>query len=174
MAATQGQSVNTMRKISKLMAIHPIEAKAEDVNKLLGEPLSKSPDFYKFEEFNIQATYGSGSPCDPACVQKGQYCGWNVPRNTLITLAIIIKGDFHQRDLKKLGIDVSKYERNENTDHIPGMTRYSSDEQGIGIIINGNQVESIDFFPARKYFHLMCPKEKGEPICQNVRTTSVR
>jgi len=168
-AATCGQTVNTRRQISKLITLHPIESRAEDVKKLLGEPLSKSPDFYKLEEFNVQATYGSGSPCDLGCIQKGQYCGWNVPRGTLITLAIIVKEPFHQKDLKKLEIDVSKYERDENTDHIPGMTHYSNDEQGIGININGHQVESIDLFPAKKYFHFMCPQTKEEPICHDVR-----
>jgi hypothetical protein len=163
-AGTRGQTASTDPQISELVSIHPIEAKAEDVRKLLGEPLSKSPDFYRLEGFNVQATFGGGSPCDLTCERERQYCGWNVPKGTLLTLAIIVKRDFHRQDLVKLGLDLNKFSRVENADHIPGVTQYSCAEQGIGIIINGNQVESISLYPAKKYLHLMCSqREEVQP-----------
>ncbi len=155
--AALGQSNDMQTRLNELLKrIIPIEATAEDVKKLLGEPISKSPDFHEFDDFNVLVSYTTGVPCD-----KEPTYGWNVPRGKVNTFAIIIKAAFHQKNLKDLGIDLKKYRR-EDGGHIPESS-YVNDEQGITIIINGDQVESIDLFPAKKYLHLMCSKAAKTP-----------
>jgi hypothetical protein len=162
--AARSQST-VQNRIDKLRQIIPIRSTAENVKKLLGEPIRKSPDFYKFDEFNVMVNYSSGLPCDPDCVKKDEYCGWNVPRGTVITFVISVKVDLHQKDLKSLSIDLSKYKQERASD-FGSSIYYSNAEEGIGVIINGDQVDSISLFPAKKYFHLMCPQLKEKPVTQ--------
>ena len=166
-----GQTRGTEEKIAKILALHPIEAKFEDVEGLLGPPLSKSPDFYKLDELNLLVSYNRGAPCNPNCRNGDNYCGWNVPHETLITLTITVKVPFHQKDLMKLGIDLGRFEK-EIAEHSPGVISYTSHEHGSAVIINGNQVESITLFPAKKYHHLRCPQTKPEPVCHGVQRSS--
>lgn len=146
-------------RINKLLrSIVPIETTAEDVKRLLGEPVSKSPDFHKSDDFNVLISYTSGLSCE-----KQPTYGWKVPRDRVISFTVIVKTAFHQKDLQNLGIDLSKYEKKEGG-HIP-ETSYDNREEGIGIILNGDQVMSIDLFPPKKYLHLMCPRADKPPDC---------
>jgi hypothetical protein len=160
--ATQGQTINAQTKINNLLrSIVPIETKAEDVKKLLGEPRDRSPDFYQFDGFNVMVSYTSGLPCE-----KEPDYGWNVPGGRVNTFAMIVTSAFHQKDLKNFGIDLSIYEKSEGGD-FPGEfpeTAYTNRKEGITIMINGDQVTSIDLFPAKKYLHLMCPNTNAKPV----------
>ena len=161
----RGQTPQITAQIKKLLTLHSIEAKANDVKKLLGEPLSRAPDFYQLQEINVLVSYQLSSSCNPNCVEQTEYCGWNVPLDTLITLAIIVKRRLHQDDLQKLGIELSKYERDKEADHLQGTVYYSNSEQGLRVIVNGNQVESISLFPATKYHDLTCSRSKAKSGC---------
>lgn len=147
-------------QLATILRMRPIETHSEAVRKVLGDPRTKDPDFYEFEGFNLLISYARGLPCDPDCVKKNEYCGWSVPRDTLITLVITIKESFHQKDLQKYGIDLGQFKRIDNADHVPGITHFRNEEDGIGIVVNGYQVASISLFPARKYYHLMCAQTK--------------
>lgn len=139
------------------------------MKKLLGEPRDKSPDFYKFDHFNVMVSYTTGLTCE-----KELSYGWNVPRGRVITFAMIITAAFHQKDLKNLGIDLSKYEKSEARG-FPGEfpeTVYENREEGITIIINGDQVTSIDLSPAKKYLHLMCPPANVKPVCADKKSAA--
>jgi hypothetical protein len=162
--AAQGQSSNTLSKLRKLLRVVPIETTADDVRRSLGEPIRKAPDFHEFEEFNMSVDYASGLPCGHSCIEKGRACGWNVPRDRVITFVVFVKTAFHQKDLRNLGIDLSNYKQ-EKAGHIPESIYYSNDEKGIGIIINGDAVTSINLFPAKKYLYLMCRQACEKPVC---------
>ncbi len=165
LSSADGQTRLTEEKIAKILALHPIEAKSEDVEGLLGPPLSRSPSFYKLEQLNVLVTYNRRAQCNPNCRNGDNYCGWNVPHDTLLTLTVTVKASFHQKELKKLGINLNLYKK-EIAEHSPGVISYTSDEHGSAVIINGNQIESITLFPAKKYHHLKCPQTKAEPGCQ--------
>jgi hypothetical protein len=167
--ATQAQTRISQVDLSKLIRIVPVESTAGDVKKLLGEPLDRSPDFYKLDDYNLLITYASGLPCEHPCYEKGRSDGWSVPRDAVITVAIFVKAPFHQKDLKNFGIDLSKYKKWEEPDHVQTVY-YSNAEEGIGININGDQVNDISLFPAAKYLQLMCPKTIDKPACQTNRS----
>ena len=157
------QSQIVQEQISKLKSIVPAESTAADVGRLFGEPLNRSPDFYKMKDYNLLISYASGLPCEHPCYERGRDV-WKVPRDTVITFVVIIKVDFHQRDLVKLfGIDLSKYKESP-PDHI-GAISYSNDEDGIRIDLNGDQVSSIALYPAKKYLPLMCSLDNERPLC---------
>lgn len=158
----QGQSNNTQTRIKKLLRrVVPIETTAEDVRKLLGDPVSRSPDLHESDEFNVLVSYTTGLPCE-----KEPTYGWNVPRGKVNTFTIIIKAAFHQRDLKNISIDLNKYEKAEGDGsiHVPGPI-YTNNQEGIRIYINGDQVTSIALFAAEKYLHLMCTETKEKAVC---------
>lgn len=166
--AAPGQSNNTQTRIKELLrSIVPIETTAENVKTLLGQPVSTSPDFHEFDEFNVLVSYTSGLACDHRCKERGRACGWNVPRDRVNTFTIIVKGAFHQRDLKNFGIDLTRYEKDvDPSGHVP-ETIYTNNEKGIRVYISGEQVTSFALFPAKKYLHLMCPQTCEKPVCQN-------
>lgn len=159
--AAQGQINSTQTRINKLLrSVVPIETTAEDVKKLLGAPIRKSPDFHGFDDFNVLVSYTTGLPCEK------EPEGWNAPRDRVNTFTIIVKAAFHQKDLKNLGIDLHKYKKYAGDDsiHVP-ETIYINNEEGISIYINGDQVTSIALFPAKKYLNLMCPKANKTSVC---------
>jgi hypothetical protein len=158
--AASGQSTDMQTRINKLLrSIVPIETTANDVKKLLGEPITKSPDFHEFDDFNVLIGYTTGLPCN-----KEPTYGWNVPRDRVITFTIIIKAALYSKDLKNFSIDLSKYEKAvDESGHVP-ETVYTNNEEGISIYIIGDQITSIALFPAKKYLHLMCPKANVKPI----------
>jgi hypothetical protein len=167
--AAQGQDNNMQTQLNKLLrSVVPIETTAEDVKKLLGEPIRRSPDFHEFDGFNVLVSYTTGLPCD-----KEPTYGWNVPRGRVNTFAIIIKAAFHQKDLKTVGIDLSKYEKAEGDEsvHVPGPI-YTNNEEGIRIYTNGDQVTRIALFSAKKYLHLMCQKADKTPIFAGMAVAS--
>ena len=62
--AAQGQDNNMQTQINELLrSIVPIKTTAEDVKKLLGEPIRTSPDFHEFDDFNVLVSYTNGLPC---------------------------------------------------------------------------------------------------------------
>jgi hypothetical protein len=158
--AAQGQNKNMQTQLNKLLrSIIPTETTAENVKNLLGEPVSKSPDFYKFNDFNVLVSYTTGLSCE-----KESY-GWNIPRDRVITFVVILKAAFYQKDLTVFGIDLSKYEKDEDkSGHVP-ETIYSNSREGIRIYIIGDQVTRIALFPMKKFLHLICPQAKGKPVC---------
>lgn len=160
----QGQSNDMQARINKLLkSIVPIETTAADVKKLLGEPISRSPGFHEFDDFNVLIGYTNGLPCEK------EY-GWKVPRDRVITFTIIVKAAFHQKDLKSFGIDLAKYEKDvDPSGHVP-ETIYTNSEEGISVYINGDQVTSIALFPAKKYLHLMCQRANKTPVCAGKTT----
>jgi hypothetical protein len=158
--AAQGQNNNPQPQLNKLLrSIIPTETTAEDVKKLLGEPISKSPDFYKFNDFNVLVSYTTGLSC------KKESYGWNVPRDRVITFAVILKTAFPQKDLAVFDIDLGEYEKDEDkSGHVP-ETIYSNPMAGIRIYIIGDQITRIALFPAKKYLHLLCSGADKPPAC---------
>src|SRR5437667_3913280 len=147
-------------------SIVPIESTASDVRKQWGVPDSLSPDFYAFKDYNILISYSSGAPCESKCIELGYASGWNVPRDTLITAAFMIKPNSIY--LKDLDIDLSKFKRERASDYGGGVY-FSSEEKGIGITVEGDQIATISLFPAKKYFHLMCNGlGENRPTCPKI------
>jgi hypothetical protein len=153
--AGQGQCSGVKARLKKLVSgIKAIETTAGSVKKLLGEPIRTSPDFYKFDDFNVLVSYTTGLPCEK------EQSGWNVPRDRVNTFTIIITTAFHQKELKDFGIDLGKYEKDvDESGHSP-ETIYTNREEGTRIYLNGDQVTSIALFPAKKYLNLLCPRKE--------------
>ncbi len=140
----------------------PIESTANDVRKQWGAPESHTPDYYTFKDYNILITYSSGVSCDAKCVELGYSSGWNIPRDTLITAAFMIKAPMQLNDL---GIDLSKFKRERASDFGNGIYIFS-DEEGIGITVEGDEITNISLFPAKKYFYRMSKVGGNDrPIC---------
>jgi hypothetical protein len=154
-------SVRTECQISKWNLNLPIESTAEQVKKTWGEPLETAPDTYRFHDFNIMVNYASGVDCEAECIERGRSCGWSVPRDTLITIVFAIKVPMRLRDL---GIDVSAFKRGKASDYGDSVA-LTSDEKGMSVIVQDEEITSIALFPAKKYFHLMCPNGNERPMC---------
>jgi hypothetical protein len=148
-------------QISKWNANLPIESTAEQVKKTWGEPLKTAPDQYRFRDFNIMVTYASGVNCEAKCIEWGRSSGWSVPRDTLITIVFAIKVPMRLRDL---GVDVSAFKREKASDYGDSVA-LTSDEKGMNVIVQDDEITSIALFPAKKYFHLMCPNGNERPKC---------
>lgn len=142
-------------------SIVPLQTTAKDVKKLWGEPQKSGPDIYYFKGFNLMVTYASGLNCESKCIELGRASGWSVPRDIVVTAVFMIKDSMHLSDL---GINLNSFKRERASDYGNGIY-LSSDEQGIGITLEGDEITNISLFPAKKDFHLMCKGGNEKPIC---------
>jgi len=146
-----------------------MESTASDVSRQWGAPESRSPDYYTFKDYNILITYSSGTSCEAKCIELGFSSGWNAPRDTLITAAFMIKASMQ---LKDLGIDLSKFKRERASDFGNGIYIFS-DEEGIGITVEGDEITNISLFPAKKYLYRMCNGLANKrQICPKINSNS--
>jgi hypothetical protein len=128
--------------------IVPLHSKRTDVEKKLGASVEQSPVLYKLKDMNILVAYASDGVCGSETAS-----GWKVPRDTVITIAIHFKTRLPLSDLR---IDSSKYKIVADPE-MRGNLYYYNAEEGLGIQVNENLVESMSYFPATKDNHLLCP-----------------
>ncbi len=141
--------------------IRPLHATRADVEKLIGPPMEPNGITYDLKDERVNIGY-SDAPC-----AKGWPYGYNVPRNTVVSIETHPKT---KRTLLDLQIDLSKYKRTDR----PANQRviYYNDDYGMTIEIDSirQEIISIQYLPVSSDNYLRCPDaaareasiEKGE------------
>lgn len=132
--------------------IVPLHSTRADVERLLGPPSTDRSDttFYELERERVSFTYAKG-PCG------AESSGWNVPRDTVISIWITPKPNLLK--LADLKLDESKYKK-ERDDHVQYIVNYINEVEGVSYQVDTSDdgmVTLIKYFPAAKDGHLRCP-----------------
>lgn len=136
--------------------IKPLTSTRGEVERLLG-PNSKSSYGvdYDLKDGILSIEYSSG-PCTKE--RKG---GWNVPEGVVISLNFSPKKKQTESALK---LNRRKFRRVIDT-HTGRNVYYINDKDGIMYEIQQGLVDSIEYFPPKRYDHLYC----GDPANENNR-----
>ena len=129
--------------------LKPLRSTRGDVEKLLGEPVQRSPALYLLKDKSILIGYAKISGCDDK-----ELSSWNVPKDTVITIAVTFFPE-HWVNLSELKLDLSKFEKFSDPE-FAGLFSYVSNELGLKIATDDQVVSSIAYFPAKRNWHLMC------------------
>jgi hypothetical protein len=133
--------------------ITPLQSTREDVIRLLGYSDAPCGCAYDLGDETVSMNYSDG-PCE-----KGMPGGWNVPRDTVISILVnLIARPF----LADLNIDEKKYEKVIDH-HVIGNIYYVDKEEGVTIGTYEGRVNWIGYTPAAKDEHLRCPNEPIAP-----------
>lgn len=117
-----------------------------EVEAILGQADKGFEVLYQLQDGKLSIEYSSG-PCTSE--RKG---GWNVPEDVVISLY------FSPRRAKKvsqLKLDPTKF-RKVVDDHLPSVTYYINDEEGITYAIQQGKVDCVEYGPPKKYDGLYC------------------
>jgi hypothetical protein len=134
--------------------ITPLRSTRADVERLLG-PNDKSSYgvVYELTDGVLSIEYSSG-PC-----RKERRGGWNVPQGVVISFSFSARNKQRERDLK---LNRKKFRRVVDT-HTHGIIYYINAENGIMYQTQQGLVDSIEYFPPKRYDHLHC----GDPANEN-------
>lgn len=130
----------------------PLHSTRADVERLLGSPSIDRSDitFYEFERESVSFHYAKG-PCGV------ESSGWNVPRDTVISIWVTPRPNLLK--LADLRLDESKYKKEKDT-HVQYIVNYINDAEGISYEVDTSaegMVTLIEYLPAAKDAHLRCP-----------------
>ncbi len=128
----------------------PLHSTRADVERLLGpssEPEKFSVD-YELGDSVVSVEYSSG-PC-----RKEMKGGWNVARDTVISVRISLKEGARFSPSK---IDKRKFKK-ERSSHTPRIIYYVNEEDGIMYEVQESMVQSVEYYAASKDLYLECPK----------------
>lgn len=129
--------------------LKPLQSTREDVVRLLGHSTDSCDCLYNLGAEIVSIVYSSG-PCE-----KGMPGGWNVPRDTVISIGVsIIPGA--EPLLTDLKINESKYQKVEDP-HVRDNLNYTDEVEGITISTYLGRVKRIAYTPTAKDAHLRCP-----------------
>jgi hypothetical protein len=127
-----------------------LQSTRADVEKILGQPYEKAnnPFFgsYRAKGGNVFIQYSMGL-CKPN--YRG---GWNVESQTVIDMAFFY---YIEPTLKSLKLDKKKYKKVIEGDVLDIFT-YKNDEDGIKYIVQKGKVETIVYYPTKKFDWLQC------------------
>jgi hypothetical protein len=129
----------------------PLHSTRAEVERLIGPPMKPNGVTYDLPDERVTVLYS-----DSSCV-KGWPYGWNVSPGTAIGIIVYPKT---KKMITDLGIDLGKYKKALN---VRGdMIVYDNEAEGIGIgtDLNG-EVIVVQYNPASKDKHLMCPEAAG-------------
>ena len=101
---------------------------------------------YSLKNGNLSIEYSTG-PCS-----TGRKGGWNVPKNVVISLFFAPR---HPKKLSELHLDSKKFRR-VVSDHLPSVTYYINDKEGIVYSIQQGKVDYVEYGPAKKDDDLYC------------------
>lgn len=128
--------------------IVPLHSTREDVERLVGPPMTPGGITYDLKTDRLNVVYSAGS-----CLDAGAQ--WNVPRGTVIGIIAYPQTRLILADLK---IDLNRFEKFINSHVVGGRVSYSNKEEGIGIEATSNgEVISIQYFPRANDSDLRCP-----------------
>ena len=131
--------------------IVPLHSTRSQVEQLLGPPTEQTNPYavvYKTANETVFIYYAKGRPCGIG----EKYSRWRVVRNTVIEIFIT---PIPELPLSQFTIDESKYKKL-TVGHL-SETRYVNAREGEALTVLGNEVRSIDYFPAADDSHLACP-----------------
>lgn len=140
----------------RIKSIKPLVSTRDDVIKMFGEPSDKDRisygEHYDFKDRRMEIIYETG-----LCVTKiedgiPKVYGWNVPEWTVIDVSFTPKKRINP---KKLNINFDEFKKEEVWD-VPGSFEYLNNELGIYANIYKGKLETISFYPAKKYDDLYC------------------
>ncbi len=126
--------------------IVPMHSTREDVERLVGPPMTRDGITYDLKTDRLNVVYSAGT-----CREGAQ---WNVPRGTVIAITVYPQTKSMLADLK---IDLNRFEKFIDP-YVGDRITYSNNDEGfaIGTTLNG-EVISIQYFPQTKDNHLRCP-----------------
>lgn len=139
--------------------IVPLKSTRADVERLLG-PNDKSFGVdYELTDGVLSIEYSSG-PC-----RKERRGGWNVPEGVVISFSFSAKNRPRETDLK---LNRKKFRRVIDT-HTGGITYYINDVEGITYEIQQGRLDSVEYYPPKKYDYLYCGDSANEKSPRPVR-----
>lgn len=139
----------SFRKDPDWRKLVPLQSTRADVERLLG-PNDKSYGVdYELTDGVPSIEYSSG-PC-----RKERPGGWNVGEGVVISFSFSAKAKQRETDLK---LNRKKFRRVIDT-HTGGITYYINAVDGIMYEIQQGKVDSVEYYPPKRYKHLYC----GEP-----------
>lgn len=119
--------------------IVPLRSTRMDVERLLGASVESCQCIYKTEHEVVHISYAHGS-----CKDDPNTNSWDVAPDTVLLISVTPRVKLRLADLK---LDLTKYQKTEDT-HMPGRFYYSNDEEGIFIIVIGeDSVGNINYQP---------------------------
>ncbi len=144
-------------ELKKAKQIKFLESTRDDTVNLLS---AVSLDFYDLTDFHIltfftndavvRISYSSGKCSD-------ELEDWSVPEFKVTKVSVTPKEPIQ---IKNIGIDYSKFRREEIWGSIENDYVYYDKIAGIAITTIGNKVQTIYFSPPRKDYSLLCEKEE--------------
>lgn len=129
--------------------IVPLKSTRADVERLLGSKEKSYGIVYELTSGVLSIEYSSG-PC-----RKDRRGGWNVPEGIVISYSFSPKNKQRENDLK---LTRRKFRR-VVLSHTGGITYYINDVDGIMYVTQQGKVDSVEYYPPKKYRHLYC----GDP-----------
>jgi hypothetical protein len=130
-----------LAELEKAREIKLLESNREDVKRILaGYDLTFSDNsnynqWFSAENADIMISY---SDSDEKCSDNLEY--WNVPKWTVIDIAISPKNPFH---LKKMGIDYSKFRKERLYANEPRSYVYHKKEDGIAFEVIFSPIKQV-------------------------------
>jgi|SRR5215213_6585934 len=125
----------------------PLKTTRAEVEAILGPAREKGFEVtYQLNDGNLSIEYSTG-PCRSD--RKG---GWNVPQDVVISLLFSPQ---HPKKVYELKLDVTKY-RKVVGKHLPSVTYYINDEDGIVYAIQMGKVDYVEYSPPKKFNDLQC------------------
>lgn len=129
--------------------IMPLKSTRKDVEEVIGQPTTAGGSSYQTASESVFVDYSDG-PCE-----KGWPYGWNVARDTVVTISVSPK---IKEALATLDLDESKYEK-WRAGHISDIVHYTNRNAGIDLEVDefwGNVI-SVSYIPTAAEGSLQCP-----------------
>jgi len=149
--------VVTLSYAKEWRGIVPLHSTREDVKRLLGPSAQPGERFYEFDDEVAVIQYASGS-CVPG--------GWNVPLNTVLSIAVTPKSRLQLTDL---GADFGRYKKSVDP-KFGEISYYNDEEDGVTLQVSNEQVTRIFYEPAVVDKHLRCTAGSPAVPMQNGST----
>jgi hypothetical protein len=127
----------------------PLRSTRRDVEALLGPPTPGGQSLYQTNEATVYVGYSDG-PCE-----KGWPYGWNVDKDTVVSIVVSPKEPVMFTDLK---IDKNKYRQTRDS-HINSRMLYANQGEGITLTVDEitGKVKSFTYHPTDSQQKLQCP-----------------
>ena len=127
----------------------PLRSTRRDVEARLGPPMAGGQSLYQTNEATIYVGYSDG-PCE-----KGWPYGWNVDKDTVVSIVVSPKEPVMFADLK---IDKNKYLESRDS-HINTRMLYANNGEGITLVVDEvtGRVKSFTYHPTDSQQKLQCP-----------------
>lgn len=130
--------------------IVPLHSTRSQVEQLLGLPTEQTNPYsvvYKTPNETVFIYYAKGRPCGIG----EKYSRWRVAPNTVIEISIT---PIPELLVSQFATDESRYKKL-TVGHL-SESRYVNASEGEALTVLGNEVRSIDYFPAADDSHLAC------------------